>query len=753
MSRSLLVLLLAATSAAQSPHDPAGEVNPFIGTSYSTTEANRKLPPGADQYGNTLPGAVRPFGMLYWSPDYVDVNSGTRNIFYHLQDKMTRGFSLTHMSGPGCSVYGEAPILPMLGTPTQPASWTPAPYTAAYDPTDQVAEPGYYAITLASGIHVQLAANTRSGIGTFTFPRGGQPHTILVDLSRDLVRVNDAEVSVSGRTMTGSVTAGEMCMKSNHYRVYFALEVEEQPSDSGTFDELAIAKGDGGKHSPFGGAYLSFPPTDPEVHLKVAISFVSVANAQDNLRREIPGWDFDAQRHAARAAWNDVLGRMEVHGGSAPQRHVFYTALYHSLLSPSVFSDVNGEYMGFDDRVHQGGSRTMYANYSAWDTYRCQMQLIAMLDPHVASDMAQSLLEDAKQGGGLPVWSMANEEGGFMVGDPSGLILASLYAFGAGDFDAHAALADMMRNASDPSVHSRWDAVRPYLDLYLAKGYIGINPTVYPGSASTSLEYMNGDFAISRLAQQLGDTADARTYLARAGNWRKLMDPETHYIRPRDGEGNFVPNFTAGSGVGFIEGNSAQYTWMVPYDLPGVIGAVGGADVANARLDTYFSQYGGWHGGPYFLIENEPSFGDPWIYNWTGEPWRAQEVARKTLNDLFLDTPGGIPGNDDLGATSAWAVFAQLGIYPEIPSVAGFTLSSPIFPETVLHLKGHDVRLVAQGAPQQLYVQRVAVDGAPVTNWWISWDKLSHARTVTFDLGSAPSKAPGEMPPSFPPRP
>ncbi len=741
-------LLLSSICMAQSV-DLASKVDPFIGTSAALTKGEKV--PRIDQYGNTVPGAVRPFGMLYWGPDAVNPIPGSRNNFYRFDDTSTRGFSLTHLSGPGCSIYGEVPILPILGIPSEPPPWEPAPYQANFNPNDQVAQPGYYAVKLSSGIQVQLAAAVRSGIAQIQFPAAGGAHTILVDLSRNLIRVNDAEVHLQDRTITGSVTGGEMCGKQNHYRVYFVLQVMEDPATGGTFNEIHVTSGNGSRQGTNSGAYISFPEAVRTVHLKVAISFVSVANAELNLTQEIPGWDFEGVRRDARAAWNQALDHVQVNGGSETQQKIFYTALYHALLHPSVFSDVNGEYLGFDGQLHHARGRIQYANYSGWDIYRCQVQLITMLMPKVGSDMAQSLVADAEQGGGLPVWSMANEEGGFMVGDSSDLMLASIYAFGGREFDTRAALKAMLHGANDPEAHSQWDVERPNLDEYLRQGFLAEDPANPYGAASITLEYANADFAISKFAEALGDSATAQTFLQRSTNWRTIFDPDTRYIRPRDKDGKFLPGFTPGGGVGFVEGNSAQYTWMVPYDLSGVIAAVGGPEEANARLDHYFSQYGTWRGGPYFLIENEPSFCDPWIYNWTGRPWRAQETVRKTLIDLFIDTRGGIPGNDDLGATSAWAIFAQLGIYPEIPGVGGFALNSPIFPRVTLKLGTHELSILGDGAPDKVYVKKVMLDGKAIANWWIPWNEFSQAKQLDFTLSAIPDKAPRQIPPSFAP--
>jgi predicted alpha-1,2-mannosidase len=736
-------LLLCVAASAQSKGDLASQVNPFIGTSTSWIQDN----------GNTLPGAVRPFGMLDWSPDRAD---GT---FYRFEGSATRGFSLTHLSGPGCSVYGDVPILPIVGAVQVPPPWHSAPYLATYKPEDQVAQPGYYGVKLATGIGVQLAAAVHSGIAEFSFPDSPdakEARSIVIDLSRNLTRVNQAEIHVRKRTMAGSVESDEFCGNENHYRVFFALEVDQEPESGGTFDELKVKPGSEAESGPRAGGYLTFSPAVRTLHLKVGISYVSVPNARLNLRQEIPGWDFAKVRKDAREEWNEALGHAQIEGGTEAQRRIFYTALYHSLLHPSVFSDGNGEYMGFDGRVHRANGRLQYANFSGWDIYRCQVQLIAMLFPKLASDMAQSLVADAEQGGGLPIWPVANDESSVMVGDPSDPILASVYAFGARDFDTRAALAAMLKGADDQKTHVRLYPERPGLEEYLKKGYVAQRPETAgsTGAASVTLEDTSADFAISQFAKALGDTTTAQRFLFRSAYWRNLFDPETKYVRARDGEGKFLPDFSPAKTDGFVEGNAAQYTWMVPYDLQGVIQALGGPEAARRRLDDYFSEYGKWTGSGYtahFFISNEPSFGNPWIYNWTGHPWRTQEVVRKTLHDLFTDSAGGLPGNDDLGATSSWAVFAYLGLYPEIPGVAGLTLNTPTFPDVTLKLGGHDLRIRAEGAPDRAYIQSAALDGKPLRSYWLDWERLKNASVLEFALSGEPPKEVGDAPPSFAP--
>ncbi len=739
-SALLSVVLLCAAASAQSANDLASHVNPFIGTSTSWIQDN----------GNTLPGAVRPFGMLYWSPDRADGG------FYRYEGTTARGFSLTHLSGPGCSVYGDIPTLPVLGVVQAPPPQHPQRYQAVYKPEDQVAQPGYYGVKLGTGIEIQLAAAVRSGIAAFSFPDSKEARSVVIDLSRNLTRVNQAEIQVRGRTVSGSVESDEFCGFENHYRIFFSMEVDQEPQSTGTFDELSVKPGVEAERGPRAGGYLTFSTAIHTLHLKVGISYVSAANASLNLRQEIPAWDFQKVREEARIAWNEALGHVQVEGGTETQRRIFYTALYHSLLHPSVFSDVNGDYVGFDNKIHQAKGRIQYANYSGWDIYRSQVQLITILFPKIASDMAQSLVNDAEQGGGLPIWPVANDESSVMVGDPSDLILASIYAFGGRDFDTRTALAAMLKGADDPHTHVRLYPERPGLDDYLSKGYIAqrSDTSSGAGAASVTLEDTSADFAIAHFSKALGDTATAQRFMARSAYWRNLFDSNTKYIRARDQSGRFLPDFSPAKSDGFVEGNSAQYTWMVPYDLKGVMEAVGGPEAAKARLDDYFGDYGKWTGSgytPHFFISNEPSFGNPWIYNWTGHPWRAQEVVRKSLHDLFTDSPGGLPGNDDLGATSSWAVFAYLGIYPEIPGVGGLTLNAPAFPSARLKLAGHELHITAQGAPEKEYIRGATLDGKSVRSFWLDWELLQQSSELEFALSNEPVKEAGERPPSFEP--
>ena len=691
--------------------------------------------------------------MLFWSPD-----SDTEN-FYRYDNPRVRGFSALHVSGAGCPQLGDAPMMVIKGRlPTLPylrtAYWGGAdPLVATYKHEDEVAEPGYYGVKLDTGIKVELAAAERSGLALITLPADGQEHTLFIDLSRNLTAVYDAEMTLHGNSMAGWVSSGGgSCGSSEHHRTYFAYEVEEQPESRGTISEHGFGSGDESVKGQRSGAYMVFGPSTRVVHLKLGVSFVSAENAALNAAREIAGWDFAELRKQARADWNEHLAHIEVEGGTAHERMAFYTELYHAMMFPSEFNDVNGEYIGFDDEVHRvEPGRTQYSTFSGWDIYRSEVQLLAMLFPKRASDMAQSLVLDAGQGGALPIWPLANDEQSAMGGDPSVPMLASFYAFGARDFNVRAAYAAMLRGADDPKTHIRSYLERPRLEELLRTGYLSESKSMW-GSASVTLEDQTADFALAQMAAALGEKETEKRMLARAANWRKLFDTETRHIRPRMLDGTFMQPFSDSSETGFMEGNSAQYTWMVPFDLKGLIDVLGGPEAASKRLDSYFSSYATYKNlTANFYIENEPCFGNPWIYNWTGQPWRTQEVVRKTLKDLFVDAPDGLPGNDDLGATSSWAIFAQLGMFPEIPGVGGFALSSPTFASATLRLGDKRLLITAQGAPGKAYIESVTLDGKPVSNW-VWWSDLAKASRLEFKLSDTPNKNPGALPPSYPPQ-
>ncbi len=751
--RSIAVafLLFSVSVLAQSaPPTPAYDsVNPFIGTSGE---------------GNTFPGATLPLGMIQWSPD-------TRpDGWYHDQDKTIRGFSLTHISGAGCTVYGDVPILPWTSELNATAS-SPNDLTASFSHEHEQAHPGYYSVTLDNGVKTELTVTARAGIGRFVFPADAQRLLLFkagvsATINNPRRESDSSSIEISGNdTVTGTVHSGGFCQSDSNYVLYFVAKFAKPFSAYGSWSGSASSTTPDA-HSVSGhkaGAYITFPRgTDPIV-MKIGISFVSVENAAQNLTSEISGWDFDAVHAATRETWTNMLNRVQTDGGTSNQRTIFYTGLYHIFLSPNIFSDGNGDYIGFDKKVRRlPAGQAQYANVSDWDIYRSLVQFQALLLPAQTSQMMQSLVRDAEQSGWLPRWPVANDVSYVMGGDSSAILLSSAYAFGARDFDTASALHFMVKGATDPGAGLHGGFERPQLSEYLSKGYIPVDAQQEFG-ASISLEYASADFAVSQFASALGDQVNAARLLRSSQNWRKLFDSESGFIRPRTVDGAFItgwdPDHLAPHHVkswdtfdqmGFEEGSTWQYTFMIPHNYAGLFKAMGGNQNVLPKLDKFFVNVTGW-GKPAFSVSNEPDFCAPYAYVWTGNPWKTQEVADRIRRETFTTKPDGLPGNDDLGATSGWYIWNALGMYPVIPGVGGLVLGTPMFPHAVMKLGSGKVLEIASSG-EGIYVQSVKLNGNPYESSWLPLDKLQSGHNrLQFKLAKEPNHSWASRPEDFPP--
>ncbi len=807
-----------APSAAVSA-DPAASVNPFIGSANG---------------GNTFPGAVLPFGMLAWSPENTrgDATRAAAPGGYQYDVHRIRGFSLTHLSGTGCrGASGDVPFMPI----TVPVTSSPAGdakdalYASDFDHAAEQASPGFYQVRLASGVNVELTAAERAGMGRFAFPPG-QPATLLLRVARGEVGSSDADVTIdaASRTVTGSVTSGNFCGYLNpigrrsYYTLHFVAVFDRAITSAGTWMDDAVhademtahggtTYGSAGYPEPGkgSGAWVTFGEGGA-VTARVGISYVSAANARANLDAEIPGGTFETTAARARAAWNGLLGRIDVSGGTATERRIFYTALYHALLHMNLSSDVNGEYTGFDAAVHRvtAPQRAQYANFSGWDVYRTQVQLVALLDPAIAADMAQSLLNQARENGG--VWDRWTHQTGathVMEGDPSPATVASIAAFGGTTYDMAGALASLTRAATVPTpldlsndgCNVLCQGQRPSLDAWLSIHYV---PTVSNawGGAGETLEDVSADFALSQLASRLGETDTAQQFLARSGYWRNIFNPSPTltqgrggrggraggrggargggaapatppvpaeapqpggYIQNRNADGTWPP-LSPSASSGFAEGSSVQYTWMIPFDVAGLFDAMGGTAAASARLDAFFhTPDGAWAltraGGLHAEMNNEPSVGTPWLYLFAGQPYKSQEIQRDVLTTLWQDAPNGIPGNDDLGAMSSWFVWTAMGLYPQYPGRAELLVGTPLFPRVVVRrANGRTIAIDAAGAAADVpYVRGLRVNGQATTRAWLPASFLSADGRLELEVGREPNRtwgaSPQDAPPSFPP--
>lgn len=747
----LFVLLVVASAQAQNPApSPYESVNPLIGTA---------------EGGNTFPGATLPLGMIQWGPDT------NADGWYHHTDKTIRGFSLTHISGAGCSIYADVPILPWIRDLKAATPFSPE-FTLAFSHSNESAQPGYYSVKFENGIKTELTVSARAGIGRFTFPTGAQPTLIFkagasATIEDEKRKGDSSTIEIRGNDMlVGTVHSGGFCGVDGDYVLYFVAKFTEPFSSYGTWTDLqetsTLSAGATSATGHHAAAYVSFGDAAKPILLRVAVSFVSQENAAANLQAEIPDWSFESVYTAARTAWTQMLDRVKVEGGTPDQRAIFYTGLYHMLLSPNLFSDSNGDYIGFDGKVRRlSPGEAQYANFSDWDTYRNVIQLQSLLLPAQTSQMMQSLVRDAEQSGWLPRWPVANDVSYVMGGDSPAILLSTAYAFGARSFDTKTALKFMVKGATQTGTGPHGNSERPGLAEYLSKGYLAVGGT-QESSASITLEYASADFAVSRFAAALGDSANASRLLRSSQNWRTLFDSETGFIRPRTADGKFLAGFDPvtlmphrvywdqADQMGFEEGNTWHYTWMIPHNYAGLYRMMGGNQNVVPKLDKFFQKVSGW-GLPNFTVANEPDFCTPYAYIWIGNAWKTQEVVDRIRRETFSAKPDGLPGNDDLGATSGVYVWNALGMYPVIPGVGGLVLGTPMFQRVTISLMGDKtLEIVSHG--EGLYVHAVALNGAARTGAWLPLDALSakHNR-LEFTLRTKPDKTWGSAPENFPP--
>lgn len=724
-------------------------VNPFVGTR-----------PGGYSYGygggggNTYPGATLPFGMVQWSPDTSPGPVAGDSGGYLYDDPAIKDFSLTHISGAGCKIFGDVPFMPTTLPVTDSPSSDTGRYSASFSHARESATPGNYSVQLGTGIDASLTATLRTGFARLQYP-AGQPETLLIESGSDLGGVFAARAQIVSPTeLVGSVTSGHFCgYLPSTYTLYFAVEFSRPVVADGAWQGGELRPGARQADGPGSGIYVSFAAKSASPLLvKAGVSYVSAGNALANIAAENPGWNFETVSAAAQATWNTLLNRIQAQGGSPAEERVFYTALYHAALHPNTFSDVNGQYIGFDGRVHTAANYVQYANFSGWDIYRTEIPLLALIAPSRTSDMMQSLVADAQQGGGLPRWALANVDTGIMVGDPLSAAIASAYAFGARAFDTSGALSAMLAGANRPGIGAAGDVERPGLAEYLSDGFVPDNAAYV--AASTSLEYYAEDDAVANFAWALRDSADARALAARAARWPGLYNPVTGYMGARGWAGAFTEDSGPTTTDGFLEGDAAQYTWMVPFDVGGLVARMGGSPTASRRLDVFLSQLNAGPFAPYAFMGNEPSLDAPWEYDYMGQPWKTQATVRRVLTQLYRDGPDGLPGNDDLGTLSAWYVWGALGLYPLIPGDGGFVLGSPLFPRTTLTIDDHLVTLQAPGAGQTTpYIHELYADGRSYSSLWLTLATLQRTTVLTYALGSSPDPTwaadPHDAPPSL----
>jgi predicted alpha-1,2-mannosidase len=790
-----------AQSGDSGTRDPATLVSPLIGTTNG---------------GNDYPGATLPLGMLAWSPEeprnhprqqVAGVPGSMRDDpgrpaapgGYEYSSNRISGFSLTHLMGTGCAgASGDIPFMPYVGeidsSPADDAGAVKFGSTFSHD--HETAQAGYYKVTLDDGVTAELTATLRAGSGRFTYPQG-KPAVMVVRTAYSETGSSDAEVHIDpkSRTISGSVTSGNFCGylgttdRHSYYTLYFVAHFDVPFLSTGTWQDSTVRPrileaGGGTTYGPKGfvppgkgsGAWVLLDTAKAAtVGVRVGISYVSAQNAEANLRLEIPsGTSFETIREKAHAAWNEVLRRVQIEGGTHDEQVVFYTALYHTLMGENLFSDVDGRYVGMDGQVHKvvAPQKSQYSTFSGWDVYRSQLQLLTLLAPDVAGDVAQSLLNQANQNEGE--WDRWTHNAGIthvMNGDPAAPAIADIMAFGGKNFDLEAAYRSLLKAATVPTAHDlskdgcdvECVGQRPSLDQWLSLHYIPVGANAW-GPAADTLEDATADFGLSELARRVGDDRTRRQLLVRAQYWKNIFNPqatpEGGYIQNRNADGSW-PKFDPASDEGFVEGSAAQYLWMVPFNEKGLFTLLGGMEKASERLNAFFYTSDGSlavtkSGGLHAELNNEPSIETPWLFDFLGQPWKTQEAVRKVLNTIWTNSPGGMPGNDDLGEMSSWYVWSAIGMYPEIPGRAELVFGSPLFPKITIHRTGGDIVVTAKGAATDSpYVQSVKVNGQTWTKTWLPESFAERGGTIDFELSASPNKSWGtaaeDTPPSFEP--
>jgi predicted alpha-1,2-mannosidase len=699
-----------------------------------------------------------------------------------------RGFSLTHLDGAGCNpgAAGDVPIMPFVGdvTTSPSADTRDAVYASNFSHTGESASPGRYTVLLDSGAKADLAVSTRAGVADFTYPAGSAAK-LLFRTSNSLNGSEDAQVNIdpATRTVTGSVLTGAFCgrrangganNRRSYYRLYFSAVFDRGFAETGTWHDDAVSPGattaSGGEGYATGsaragrgsGGWVGFDTAvSAAVRMRLGLSYVDLAGAVANRDTEIPATaTVTSVANQTRAAWNTELMRVRVGGGTDARRTTFYTAIYHVLMQPQTISDVDGRYLGSDLGIHRIArtQKAAYGTFSGWDEYRARIQLLALLRPDVAGDLAQSMLSFATQDRGIwDRWLHLGAATHVMTGDPAAPTLATFAAMGVTNFDATAAFDSLRHQATvqnpdalvDGGCPGQCTGQRPALDTYLATHYAPQDGCHCWGGAAETLENSLADYSLGQWARRLGRTTEATAMLARAGYWRNTFNPAATatagYQQARNADGGWVPGFSPSTDVGFAQGSSATYTWMVPQDVAGLGALMGGSYRAVQRLDRFFHDAdGNWavSGGSALRYDptNEPGIHTPWMYNGLGQPFKTQDTVRQLVDTVYTTGPSGLPGNDDLGTMSAWYVYAAMGMFPQTPGRAEMLLASPVFPRIVID-RANRVRLTVRttsSADTDRFIQKVTLDGSTRTQSWLPESFVRRGGTVTVTLGSQP---------------
>lgn len=729
------ILLLFSFSACVSQQPDAETecyateyVNPFIGTDFT---------------GNTYPGAQAPFGMVQLSPDN-GLPGWDRISGYFYPDSTIAGFSHTHLSGTGAGDLYDISFMPV----TLPYKEADAPLGihSLFSHDEETASAGYYQVRLKDyDINVELTATERCGIQRYTFPEADAAIFLNLRKAMNWDFTNDTRIEVVDSVTIQGYRFSDGWARDQH--IYFRTRFSK-PFASVQLDTAAVIK-DGKRIGSSAIARFDFHTSAGEqILVTTAISGVSMEGAARNLAAEAPADDFDKYLAVTRKNWNEQLSKVEIKSNDIDEKVKFYTALYHSMLAPTIYSDMDGAYYGPDKQVHQADGWTNYSTFSLWDTYRVAHPLYTYIEPQRVNDMVKSFLAFSEQNGRLPVWNFYGSETDMMIGYHAVPVIVDAYLKEIGDFDPKKALAACVATANIDEYRG--------IGLYKKYGYVPYDVTDHYNSEnwslSKTLEYAYDDYCIARMAEKLGEKQIADEFYKRSRNYKNVYNSQTTFMQPRNNKGSFIEDFSPDDYTPHIcESNGWQYFWSVQQDVDGLISLVGGKERFAQKLDSMFTynpsadedlpifstgmigQYA--HG-------NEPSHHVIYLFNAIGQPWKTQKYAAEVMHELYKNTPAGLCGNEDCGQMSAWYVFSAMGFYPVDPISGKYEIGTLMYPEMKMHLANGKIFTILAPAvsKENIYIQSVKLDGKPYDKSYITHEQIMNGSIFEFEMGNKPGK-------------
>ena len=741
----LCTLVSGSRADAPDPTSPKQSVDPFIGT-------------GGNRYvcAHNSPGANVPFGMMRLSPDTVSSGgrTATNTSGYYYDDPLILGFSHTRLCGTGAVDGGHFRV--MATANDAPLDELRRGMRAKFDHDNESASPGYYSVTVPKiGLKAEFTATKRVGLHRYSFAAGTTPR-ILIDVGSALGRGRseacEVQVHPDSWEVTGTArTFGSFSGRYGGLQVYFVARFRRPwesfatwSADSVAIDRVKAAGDDVGVEVTFAQV-----KNEQSVEFAVALSHVSIENARENLETELAGRNFEAVRDAAAAEWDALLSRVQIEGGKPSDREIFYTALYRSFAMPTVFNDVNGQYLGFDKQIHQADGFQYYTDMSLWDTFRTTHPLFTLLVPKRHRDMLVSLVKMAEQGGNLPRWPSGAGYTNSMFGAPAEIAIAEAYLKGIRDFDVETAYGVMRKAALEPAPQGAPYSGRRGIADFLKYGYCPSE--TMSGAVAKTLEYASTDAAIGRLAAALGHDDDAAMFAKRGQSYRNVWNPKTQYFQARDSAGEFAtplwPILLTYLDVGkkftddYVEGSALQWRWAVSHDAAGLVSLFSSRDKFVEELDAFFDgsslQVGALPNG-YYWQGNQPDIHAVYLFNAAGRPDLTQKWVRWILRHKHGDGPNGLDGNDDGGTLSAWYVLSSLGFYPVV-GTDRYELGSPLWKRAVVNIGDRELEIVAENyASDRVYVTRVELNGKPLDRWWLAHHEIVDGGTLRFVMSDEP---------------